>query len=253
MFIDITDKCTMECTHCMLNCKASNNNFMTQDTLEKIFNTDFFKNAKTFNISGGEPTEHPDFFRILDRVLEKTNNQKVVTVISNGLWAYIDGYKEMLLERLDKHPMLFVQVTHDPDFYPYNIKWVDHQKILKEDHVENLDRLGRAKNLDEKFFKSRVERRLGPSCFNYRSVLKDKKSLVETSYYLESIFKFCNTVFLPNGDFSPCECNRWIVGNIHDENFIESATAKALKTIIPCNECGDWDKAAPMLKDKLTS
>ena len=247
MIIKITDKCTMECSHCMFSCKATNNNFMTEETLDKILATPFFTNSLTISISGGEPTEHPHFFEMLEKVLLKAKGQKVVTVMSNGLWGYIDGYKEMILELLDQHKLLYFQVTNDPEFYPYNVKFIKHEKIFNEEKLRIIDILGRAKNLDINQIKDRI-RKVAPNCYNFKSVFKKEKDLVTTASVLEQNEKFCHTLFEYNGDYCPSECGRWITGNVHDKNFIQNATAKALETFTPCNECGIWDKTAPMYK-----
>lgn len=251
MIIQLTDKCSMECIHCMFSCNNKNKNHMTEDVLNEIIQSDFFIKSKCIHISGGEPLEHPNFFKFLDMVLEKAK-QKLVTIVSNGMFTYNKHLIENLLERLNKHECLFLQITNDPMFYPINIPEVKHGKISFSRDVHTLVALGRAKNLGSEYYK-RKHQRIAPFCFNSRlTFLKiANKDLVQTMIELESLGKSCESLFTPEGDYCPSECGRYILGNIMDKNFLKKANFKASKNPKPCDECGVYSSMNPIIRSQL--
>ena len=236
LIIQFTDKCAMQCCHCQFSCAPSNDKMITAETLIKIINGPFYKNAKSILISGGEPTQHDDFFKMINIIIENSY-QKYILILSNGLWAYNEGYIQMMKELADKENV-GIQITNDPRFYKYNIRKVEHNSIKYEHQLRVLANLGRTKNLDEEGRKG-VPFRNSPNCYNFRSIYKRQNmSLVEAMMFLEMQGKLCNIFYSPLGEISPSECGRWIIGTVDDD--IDTLEAKAKETIVPCNECGHY-------------
>ena len=141
MLIHLTDKCTMNCSHCMGDFKKENSSFMGNETLENILNNFLFKNSLLVNITGGEPTEHPNFFYILEKILE--SKQCSTTLITNGLWLKDKHVKKEVFKFLKRYEKFSVQVTNDPDFYPIHIDDINHEKIYIERRLKFLINLGK--------------------------------------------------------------------------------------------------------------
>lgn len=79
MYLQITTKCNMKCEHCGFSCNK-NGKHMDLDTFEIAIN--YIKDyADIITIGGGEPTLHPDFFRILKTCLENFDH---VWLATNG-------------------------------------------------------------------------------------------------------------------------------------------------------------------------
>lgn len=248
MIINITDKCTLKCPHCFLDCKPSNDTFMTKETLKAIIDSPLFKGSFGILISGGEPTTHPDFFEFMyDYILPNTNRESVV-ILSNGFWSYDESFT-VKMKKLADDPKVNVQITNDPRFYPLLHKRIKHESIGYEDTLRVLDPLGRGKNLDIKDYPS-IMRRSAPSCFNMRSVLQSGQvsSIVQAVSVLEMKGSFCSTMIKPNGDISLSECGRYIVGNINDPDALGKAMNEILYSIEPCDSCGIYGTTEPHLK-----
>ena len=213
---------------------------MSKETLEKILVSSFAYESSLIIISGGEPTQHKDFFELMEMIVHwapKDKEQRIL-ILTNGLWAYNEEYTKMMIE-LAERPNTGIQVTHDPRFYPYNIREVEHKDIKYEHNIRLLANLGRTKQLSEEERKG-VPFRNSPNCYNFRSVLTARPDYTPVSVmkYLETQGKFCTILFTPSGDISPSECGRWIIGNIDDNLSILDENARA--SIKPCDECGHY-------------
>ncbi|MEI7718700.1 MAG: radical SAM protein, partial [archaeon] len=82
--IEVTDSCDLCCPTCYAN--SGKGKFMSLSTTEKIM--DFFQKvennqAEILQISGGEPTTHPDILKIIE--LAKSKNFRYVMLNTNGL------------------------------------------------------------------------------------------------------------------------------------------------------------------------
>ena len=170
MLIRITQKCSMGCPHCLVNATPDGEH-MTLAT---------FKNAITFAmevdllapllISGGEPTEHPQFLEFVDLALR--HNVKVL-IFSNGTFLEDKDYTDKILVR-----EIEVQITNDERFYPRRVPIIEHPKLMYEHKLRVLTPLGRGAVLAEKAQELPVSR--APGCFNLRSMARSMKSLSST-------------------------------------------------------------------------
>lgn len=66
--IEVTDRCNLKCPTCYASSSPNYGRHRTLEEIEKMLNTivDNEKEPDVVQISGGEPTVHPDFFKILD-------------------------------------------------------------------------------------------------------------------------------------------------------------------------------------------
>ena len=79
MYLQITTKCNMKCSHCCYSCNK-NGKHMTRSTWEEAIRY-AADHDEVISIGGGEPTLHPDFFEILRRCLW---NFEYVWMATNG-------------------------------------------------------------------------------------------------------------------------------------------------------------------------
>ena len=238
MVIRLTEKCRMECSHCMYECLYSKEEHMTTMTLNKIVNSALFKKSSMIVISGGEPTEHPDFVKFLKYIV-KNREKSVIQLISNGMFAENDKITKEILNLLDNN-FIFLRVTHDKRFYKKPIKKVKHNRIFYIDEIASLTFLGRAQKFDKNDFPELTKRKY-PMCFNTRSVITGMPNMDYIDYMMlmEQKNKYCTMVFHPNGDLSASECGNFRIANIHNKDFFKKLKNPDL-TQTPCNKCGLW-------------
>lgn len=83
MYLQITNRCNMNCIHCCFNCTSKGMD-MTYETARRALN--MFKDDYV-TIGGGEPTLHPRIIDILGyQSLINNEEGEQITLISNGAW-----------------------------------------------------------------------------------------------------------------------------------------------------------------------
>lgn len=116
--IKITSKCSMNCSHCM-NDATANGKHMDFDTFKKVV---LFQNkygSPLCMITGGEPSEHPEFKAFLEYAVQNMP-YTFITVATNGLWMTIDpDFVNYCMTRYSIR--ILFQVSHDPRYYPIPI------------------------------------------------------------------------------------------------------------------------------------
>jgi len=109
MLIQITNHCTLECPHCFQN-STTNGNHMTEKVFRRALEFGAWSGCYMYNISGGEPTEHPDFERFMQILSAHLDAHPLpvpgcpaFTIESNGEWirsvAKVNVMKKVLRER----------------------------------------------------------------------------------------------------------------------------------------------------------
>lgn len=138
MLVRITNKCFMECDHCM-NESDSNGDHMTDDIYTACL--DFIsKYENKIFISGGEPTEHPCFIDYVKIAQEHGFN---VQVGSNGM--FFNKSEEYINQIMNLNADIWV--THDPKFYKKSINIpvkYSSSKLLHIEQVYSIKNFGRA-------------------------------------------------------------------------------------------------------------
>jgi len=88
--IEITYKCPMNCIHCSSRAELENETMIpTEKILEMIGRCKIYCGTECVSLSGGEPFEHPDFWKILKHI--KAQGLKSI-VYSCGIEMSPDGY-----------------------------------------------------------------------------------------------------------------------------------------------------------------
>lgn len=218
MLLKITEKCSMGCTHCMNDSKPTGKH-MDEKTFHDA--VEFIIKQKAYNgllISGGEPTEHPQFVEFVDYLVNqfKTDARcssviKSIVITTNGVWMLTHREDvEHIISLNDSQLYISFQVSTDPRYYPERID-VNSELftnprykryiVLCDNCVEALYPQGRAANmvdLNGYLFK-------GPKCFNVRAVLKQLKfrnvhtTLSDVIESLAQVGKFCTPAIRYDG------------------------------------------------------
>lgn len=190
MLLSITEKCCMGCSHCLDDARSDSENFITEEMFK--YALDFnFKYDKTLMITGGEPTEHPQFWHFLDIIAERLQYNQVVTVMTNGMYlSDKDIPKVDELKNKCEGKILF-QVSSIKPYYPIHID-LDQKIFRRKDDffivrkIERLEEIGRAAEHQNWIFTAKA-----PSCFNIRSITRTQHDFRKSVSLLRSLEKFC--------------------------------------------------------------
>jgi len=179
MLLKITESCTMGCTHCINDAKPCDRH-MTEETLVDAVKF-MIENGPVRHIvlSGGEPTEHPEFAAMVAKLMWKLkynpriqnqNSFCAVTITTNGFWCidHPDTMDKLTRLSSDKVVLLW-QVSTDKRFYPKELNltkkvWRKPNVTLCTDCVEALYPQGRARNMQ---YQAKASK-----CFNLRAITK---------------------------------------------------------------------------------
>lgn len=221
MLIRITESCTMNCNHCMINATSDGHHmsFETfQQTLKFIYDLSEYKDPLLIS---GEPTDHPQFFEFIK---EATSKGFFVLVMSNGLFLNNEDFKRKVIDL-----NIAVQITNDKRYYPTQIPIINHDKFSYETSIQTLSPFGRAR---ENKLPTTTKT---PHCFNLRSITRKIKHLPAIIIYLRSHGKFCTPSINIDGSISAGESNQCFkIGHI-SQSF-DSIVDQILN--MNCNKCG---------------
>lgn len=181
MLIKITDKCSMGCTHCLSDCKPEGKH-MTFETFQQAIKFNFDRAGDSpILISGGEPTEHPEFekfigYLLMYKRLEEARILKKlapITVTTNGLWLTENMEFVKYLEKSSFYNDIMFQVVIDDRYYPIHVneKILSSSKLIVIGHdVPAIYPQGRAlqNNIPTE--------RKSSNCFNVRAIAKQIES-----------------------------------------------------------------------------
>lgn len=234
MILRITNRCHMCCSHCFVNATPEGKH-MSLDTLNQAI--DFIKSvdAKLVLVTGGEPTEHPDFIKIMKLLKRKLRYSELIAIASNGMFLNDKEYTDQILSL-----NIPVQITNDSRFYPKRIPIIENERLIYVDEIQHLFPLGRAKsnNLELDKMKIKIE---APKCFNARSVIRgghvsSLKKLIEFNEL--TIQKFCAPSIDINGNLHAGETDEcFMIGNVKDDERVIFNNIKNM-TLGKCNKCG---------------
>lgn len=180
MLMRITNYCTMNCTHCMISADKYGGH-MAPNIFKDAINFNYENDRSCLIISGGEPTDHPDFLSLLNAL--KIYQQKIgkVLILSNGLFLENIDYREKILKA-----GIDFQITNDKRYYPKRIIKVDHPLLTYEYNIRKVSPFGRAlinniKDLNNK----------APLCYNLRSCSLQSENLKDALLKLRLHSNFC--------------------------------------------------------------
>jgi sulfatase maturation enzyme AslB (radical SAM superfamily) len=187
MYFFLTNHCKMRCRHCCFNAGPQRKDYMSR----KIFNAGLRfaeERGEGVFLGGGEPTDHPDFYNFLTKILASDE----IELESSGCITNGTNLKAArLLSRLKDADVFFSRVSRD-QFHNHRLvdprvyKWFKQESIQLSSFVKQ----GRARNLKDKAF------------FNLTCT--------------------CENLFLDwNGDIYSCGCRHTKFGNILNKGHLK--------------------------------
>ena len=226
----------MQCSHCFVDASPVGEH-MSREVFEKAIAFSGRIGFPMIQISGGEPTEHPDLIPFLDfvqGVLAPVKGKSLCGLLSNGLFLEDRQKTEEILKRVG-----LVQVTNDPRFYPRTSPIVAHPKIVYENKLRALTPLGRAAK--NKLTGSGH----GPQCFNLRSATRQIGNFHEAVLVLRSKGLYCTPSINVDGSISAGESSLCTKIGTVDDDFDTIGSNLYRMT---CNNCGCVDNLSQQLK-----
>ena len=209
MVFRITNYCESNCLHCMEN-STTKGEHATTDIIDKMiaFAKCSLKN-KTIQISGGEPTSHPHFKDIVNKIIGSFPSTIEIFILSNGEFLYRDkNISNFITDILHKYPNTRLQITSIKGIYPSEsfdkVKksfsdwyWISTNRSISkqayfEDTLHNgIIPVGRAIHNKSKINEvSYIAERNATSCFNlYNALQHFNGHLFDTIDYVKEYSK----------------------------------------------------------------
>lgn len=258
MLVKITESCSMGCSHCLSDCKPCDKH-MTLNTLYYVLDFIIKNNiSENIIISGGEPTEHPEFEKFIDIIIDTLKSIprfKMITIATNGFWILenIDKAKE-IVNKSDEITNIYFQVSTDSRYYPKKIDltkriWREKGFVLCGNCVEQINPMGRALEnkipTDKKASSCANVIMLSKQLYLKNNKLPSFKNIIDTMLVNDKVctpvINYCGDIFL--GESSLCtKCS----SIFKDEKNI-------VKDILnfKCNKCNLNKDIAQIYKDLL--
>ncbi len=241
MLVSITEKCRMGCSHCMDDARADSEKHMTMDMFKKA--VDFnFKYDRTITITGGEPTENPLFWEMMEVLADKMASNHIASIVTNGMNFSNDDIDKVIALRNKCKGKILYQVSSIRPYYPIHID--ERLDIFKLDDffiakkLEKLEPRGRAAQHKNWIFNAKA-----PQCFNFRSFIRSTHDFRTTIISLRAFHSFCTPQIAYDGGIK-CGESTLCPSVAHIDEDINVITNKLACFTCSCPDCH-------MLLDKL--
>lgn len=169
MLIQITNRCQEGCPHCLQDAQPDGPH-MDLATFKAAYRFGLFLGQQIFVISGGEPTEHPQFLEFceeLDAQLRVFGG--AFTVTSNGMW-FPDRTEEMI--QLSKLPTFAGMQVYT------NKKWYKDYEFIHSNAAE-INKIPKVSVSEETLYMQDLGRaRNNPEC---------QKEVAESPYFMSCL------------------------------------------------------------------
>lgn len=245
MLIKVTNRCGAGCSHCFEDSTPSGSH-MTAETFGRALDMTRRVEALAWKIgcppsillSGGECTEHPDIVKMIETVVAQ---RLLPVLLTNGMWLADKVMRDALLR--PEWPHLFVQVTHDPRFYPSEPPpRIDDRRVHYVESLSVLMPLGRAARKKGGLLDLGVPSRKAPSSFNLRSMTRSLGGIEQAIAMMRSrvalglsMAGHCTPTVSDTGDVMAGETRLCFkIGTVDSTN--EELTRGLVE--MRCNRCG---------------
>lgn len=228
----------MNCPHCMQE-SGPRGKHMTEETFEQVLA--FCEDAKPMvvNITGGEPTEHPDWLRFT-RSIMALPSVNVVTIITNGAWIENDATRIQMAKLIrSAKGAVKVQVYSNPRYYRDHEWTVAHEAQFRSigcmtnfsDPIFMQD-LGRAR----KNCREEVERNsYVPSCINSHLLAVQAPDFNHFFAMCVMAAKFCRPLIDIDGNIHMSES--WRCQSVAHVSDGAVAAFVKMRASRPCGKC----------------
>ena len=254
MLFCITNKCSMGCPHCMSDCKPEGQLLDKKDLVPFINFFNFMK-FRSLLISGGEPTEHPDFSYIVETLAEKCKPLAMV-IVSNGSFAEDEDRINAVVRLMYKLPFLRLQITSINGLYKNHDYIVSKKKYLRgffkdrvsfeTDRIVMMRPLGRAATNPDIMKMVEQTNNGYTDCTNTTLISMQTQNIKDFAYNCEMRGKFCMPMVDYKLDVHMSEsmlCPS--VGNLKEDGFLK--IFESMKNFVPCGRCGNTKKSMALI------
>lgn len=246
MIINITQKCTLRCEHCMQNAGPERTEMMPKETFLQALEFAKQIGSRVVSISGGEPTVHPLFFEFLDMALDR--NFFAVSVLSNGTFLRDRAFTETFIKQVEHKNNFYLQITSIKGLYSnYDevhkpglkaLRLLGKQVAICDDFNEiKMQPLGRA--CTGKWYEEAKKANAFPSCANSCLLLAQTMDWgIRIGELMEMHQRFCLPIVSWNGSIRLGESEQCkVIANISEP--IETINKK-LREFRPCGGCDSY-------------
>lgn len=276
MLIQITNHCTLNCPHCMHSCEE-NGQFMSEEVFKKALLFGEYSGCFRYNISGGEPTEHPLFEYFIELLSNHLNSVDVsvnptvqkmyaamgkpipsFTIESNGEWCR-DFKKTAIVKKILKDSRLETfQVCSIKGLYSNynfinkykkNIEKLSSKIYVHTDGIISMQDLGRARD-SEVAQKQVRENKYNISCLNGCLLSKQISHFPQLSQVLFLNDQTCKPLIDWKGDVHWGEsifCSSY--GNVLTDDF--DKIWESMRKAKPCGKCALYKKLLNSTDEKI--
>lgn len=235
MLIQITNTCRMSCPHCMDNSGLSPQH-MTMETARLAHKFAKEAGAHVILISGGEPTEHPEWESIVNLFLDF----HLVAILSNGMWID-DEEKTKTMRKFLESGKVVCQITSIPGIYP---TLVDIARLKALPNLEihqgeiNMIALGRAAT--DPHWSEVASKSAGTmSCFS-SALVSAQLPFKQAIQNMEMRVKLCKPLIDWQGNLHWSES--WLCPSFGHVSEDFDTLARKAHEWRPCCKCADYKK-----------
>lgn len=238
MLIQIINRCHMQCPHCMQD-STPDGQHMTEETFEQVL--DFCKQARpaVVSLTGGEPTEHPQWLSMARELLQLPS-VRLMAIVTNGAWIE-DSKQRIAMARLirENKPRVKVQVYSHPKYYQDHDWTVSHEQQFRSigcipDFTSPIfmQDLGRARvNCQDDVRESDHV----PSCINSHLLAVQARDLPHFLTMAAQAAKFCRPLIDPDGNIHMSES--WLCPTVTHVSDGAAEAFRKMKASRPCKGC----------------
>lgn len=255
MLFTITEHCSLKCKHCFMEAEETGRH-ASREVVEAAVRFVKDMDLGRLGVSGGEPTEHPEFLQHFEYILRELPGCFIV-LMTNGKFLRSNKFVRELAGLCVKYPF-FVQVSALKHLYPHRQETVylykknrsrfPHGSIVLVEKITSITDLGRAKGKDWSHL-GPLYKRKAPMCFNlfsiaHSGVVQDLSSVI---LYLEQFTKqHCVPLVSYEGNLHAGETTSCMaLGSILYGEY--NRMYDILRSKKPCGLCGvDYPKVGSM-------
>ena len=234
----ITNRCYMDCPHCMQDAKADGK-LMNEDVFDQVLKFCQEAQPMVVSVSGGEPTEHPYWAEMVNQLL-KIKSIRILNILTNGCWIEEEDDRFAMAKLIRENKgRVKVQVFSHPKYYQDHEWTVAHEQQYRSigcipDFKSPIfmQDLGRAReNCQEEVEKSDFV----PSCINSHLIARQSHSLQQFFLMAIQAAKFCRPLIDPVGGIHMSES--WLCPTVaHVTDGVVEAFSK-MRASRPCRGC----------------
>ena len=244
MLIRITNRCSMGCSHCCIDASGPDGSHMSRETFTQALRFREQLGSHVVLLSGGEPTDHPEFLEMAREALATIEKfGALFVIVSNGLFALDEFRYEQMVRLVEDHNgRCVVQITNVPKYYPRDLFMLRHK--FQRPHwayTGKLQQIVPCRRVEENGLEPT---RVAPLCFNLRANVR-LHGLSVAVVGLERAARSCCPSVNVDGSVRAGEMDTCFkLGTVSDSVEDIEANVRSMS----CNTCGLRDNLK--LKDR---